>query len=207
MKKIIVLCLFVIVVIMGGSPYWTLYQLKNAYDSKDTDTIIHHINFPKVKQNLKQQLTPVLHEKAQHLTQIPLLKTFNIHIDSQAMIEKMLNRSLDTTLTPNHVKLLLSNTSNIDQNTKILGGMIAIALGKIDIQTLLTARNQTELQQILIKQLNKPNPNASNKETSMKYCGFNCFNIHTQAHGYPITVKMQRQGLINWQVTAIQLPL
>lgn len=207
MKKIIVLCLFVMVVIMGGSPYWTLYQLKNAYDSKDTDTIIHHIDFPKVKQNLKQQLTPVLHEKAQHLTQIPLLKTFNIHIDSQGMIEKMLNHSLDTTLTPSHVKLLLSNTSNIDQNTKILGGMIAIALGKIDIQTLLTARNQAELQQILIKQLNKPNPNASNKETAMKYCGFNCFNIHTQVHGYPITVKMQRQGLINWQVTAIQLPL
>lgn len=85
--------------------------------------------------------------------------------------------------------------------------MIAIALGKIDAQALLTARNQAELQQQLVKQLNQPNKNASNKEVSMNYCGFNCFHVHTQVHGYPITVEMQRQGLINWQLTGIKLPL
>lgn len=121
MKKFFILFVVLLISAVGASPYWTLYQLKNAYENKDTDTIIGYIAFSPLQQNLKQQLAPVLYQKAQPLTQLPILKAFNIEINSQAMIDKMLNQSIEKTITANNVKLLLNNTSDIDQNTKILG--------------------------------------------------------------------------------------
>ena len=35
MKKLIVLLIIIAVAVYGGSPYYSAYQLKNAYDAKE----------------------------------------------------------------------------------------------------------------------------------------------------------------------------
>lgn len=207
MKKLLFLCLLLMVVVIGGSPYWTLYQLKNAYDSQNAEKIIAHIDIPTVKQNFKNQLNPALTQKAKNLTNLPILKALNINLDPQNMVEKIVNHSVDSTINKNNLTLLLNNSINITENTQLFAGLVAIALGKIDIQTLITARNQAELQQMFVKQLSKTNPNANQSEPTFHYCGFNCFVVHTQVHGYPIDVQLQRQNLLNWQIVAVKLPV
>lgn len=210
MKKLSIFCIFLmilVVVVIGGSPYYTLYRLKNAYENQDVDSINQQIDFPKLQQNLKSQLIPTLNKKAEKITNLPLLKVLDINIQPQTMIEKLVNQSVDNAVTPNSVKQLFTDITKVDNNTQLFGGLVAVALDKIDIQALIMARNQAELQQTLIKQLNAPNPNPSNQPTTFNYCGFNCFKVDTQVQGYPITVQMQRQGLIDWKIVGIKLPI
>lgn len=210
MKKLSIFCIFLmilVVVVIGSSPYYTLYRLKNAYENQDVDSINQQIDFPKLQQNLKSQLIPTLNKKAEKITNLPLLKALDINIQPQTMIEKLVNQSVDNAVTPNSVKQLFTDITKVDNNTQLFGGLVAVALDKIDIQALIMARNQAELQQTLIKQLNAPNPNPSNQPTAFHYCGFNCFKVDTQVQGYPLTVQMQRQGLIDWKIVGIKLPI
>lgn len=199
--------MILVVVVIGSSPYYTLYRLKNAYENQDVDSINQQIDFPKLQQNLKSQLIPTLNKKAEKITNLPLLKALDINIQPQTMIEKLVNQSVDNAVTPNSVKQLFTDITKVDNNTQLFGGLVAVALDKIDIQALIMARNQAELQQTLIKQLNAPNPNPSNQPTAFHYCGFNCFKVDTQVQGYPLTVQMQRQGLIDWKIVGIKLPI
>lgn len=210
MKKFTFFTLFLMIVavaVIGCSPYYTLYQLKNAYENQNIDNINQQIDFPKLQQNLKSQLTSALNKKAENITNLPLLKVFDIKIQPQTMIEKLVNQSVDNAVTPNNVKQLFTDITKVDKNTQLLGGLVAVALDKINIQALITARNQAELQRMVIKQLNAPNPNPSSQTTSTVYCGFYCFKVDTQVHGYPITVKMQRQGVLDWKIVGIKLPI
>ena len=45
----------------------------------------------------------------------------------------------------------------------------------------------------------------SDKPT-LSYCGINCFTISGQVKGYPLTIEMQRQGLIGWKIIDVVLP-
>ena len=47
---------------------------------------------------------------------------------------------------------------------------------------------------------------GEDSEPSLSYCGINCFTISGQVKGYPITVEMQRQGFIDWQIIDVVLP-
>ena len=47
--------------------------------------------------------------------------------------------------------------------------------------------------------------NDTDKPT-LSYCGINCFDISGQVKGYPITIEMQRERLINWKIVDIVLP-
>lgn len=213
MKKIIglgILVLLVVVAVIFGSPYWTLYQLKNAYDAKDATVINEHVDFPKLQNNLKEQLTQSLVVKVKTFTQSPIMQALNVKVDENDMVSKMVNQAVDNTVTANGVKNLLTGqtaVANLDNNAKLLGGLTAVAMDKIDMQELLTARNQDELTAKVKEQLNRPNPNAVTVKDSAKYCGFNCFEVQTQVKGYPLTVSMERQGLINWKVVGVKLPL
>ena len=47
--------------------------------------------------------------------------------------------------------------------------------------------------------------NDSEKPT-LSYCGINCFDISGQVKGYPLTIEMQREGLIGWKIVDVVLP-
>lgn len=73
--------MILVVVVIGSSPYYTLYRLKNAYENQDVDSINQQIDFPKLQQNLKSQLIPTLNKKAEKITNLPLLKALDININ------------------------------------------------------------------------------------------------------------------------------
>ncbi|MFW2178281.1 MULTISPECIES: DUF2939 domain-containing protein [unclassified Moraxella] len=213
MKKIITLAMLLLIVFVGAvfaSPYWTLYQLKNAYDAKDTQAITAHIDFGKLQQSLKAQLTPVLVAKVEHVTASPILQALNLNVDADSMVSKMVNRAVENTVTENGVNNLLNGQTtlaSLDSNAKLLGGLTAVAMDKIDVKDLIMARSQDELSEKLKQQLSQPNPNAVTVKDSANYCGFNCFAVNTQVRGYPITVNMERQGFVNWKVAGVKLPI
>lgn len=221
MKKFFGVVVVALVLLVGwffASPYYTVYQLKQAYDSYDADIISQHIDFSRVQSDLKQQLQPVLIKKVQNLTQSPFAKLLNVQVDETAMVEKLVNQAVDNGVTPQTIKTLLTTqgrVSNLDNNVKLLGGLTAVAMDKIKLDPetlayLATAENRDELNQKLLAQVKASNPatgsNPNTKPTA-HYCGIDCFEVQTQVQGYPLTMEMARQGFANWQIVKIKLPI
>lgn len=208
--SVILVLAFMIGAMVFASPYWALYQIKTAYDAQDATALNRYINFAQVQTDLKSQLTPILIAKAETITNSPLLKMLNIQIDAKHAVTDMVTQAVDNTVTPTGVSTLLAGQTSLNQldnNAKLLGGLLAVAMDKVDIQDLITARNQDELTAKVKEQLTRPNPKAVTVKDSAKYCGFNCFAVQTQVQGYPIKVEMARQGLLTWQIVKVKLPL
>lgn len=211
MKKFLTLIIVVVVLLavwVIGSPYWTLYQLKQAYDAKDTATINDYVDYPRVRQDIKAQLSPIIVEKATRITQSPILQALNIQMDGTAMVDKLVNQAVDNTITPDGVTNLITEQTAPDHNAQLLSGLMVVAMGKLNILDLISANNQTELQQKIRQQLlASTNQTATNSEPKANYCGFNCFKVDGQVRGYPLTVTLERQDLTNWQIVGFTLPL
>lgn len=222
MKKIITLFTLIVLLMIGwffASPYYTVYQLKNAYTNHDTQTINHYIDFPSVQADIKNQLTPVLVKKVQTLTQSPLAKLLNLQVDEKSMVEKLVTQAVDNTVTPTGVSNVLSGQTsmkNLDNNAKLLGGLTAIAMDKIKLNPetladLVIAKNTEELNQKLLTQLKASDManggRVENNQPIASYCGINCFTVQTQVQGYPLIVTMARQGFATWQIIGVKLPL
>ena len=213
MKKIlslVVVFALIVVAVIFASPYWAVYQLKKAYDSQDTATINASIDFPRLQQSMKSQLSPVLIDKANKVAQSPILQLLNIELNPDDMINKLVSQAVDYSVTADGVNYLMTGksvTSQVETSVKLLGGLVAVAMDKIDIQDLITAKDPAELNQKIKQQLQAPNPNAdSSAKPQAHYCGFNCFQVNGQVRGYPLTLTMQRQGLVNWKIVGVKLP-
>lgn len=222
MKSLLGVIALILVLIAGWffvSPYYTLYQLKHAYDTHNVDIINSHIDFGSVQNDMKNQLKPVLVKKVQTLTQSPLAKLVGVKIDESTMIERLVTQAVDNGITPNTVKTLLTsqgNVSALDNHAKLLGGLTAVAMDKIKLtpESMLdfaTAKNTDELNQKLLTQVKASDMSKGGAKTDSKpkasYCGINCFTVQTQVQGYPLTVEMARQGFSDWQIVKIKLPI
>ena len=86
-----------------ASPYWAVYQLKKAYDTKDIATINASIDFPKVQQSVKSQLNPILLEKAHQLTKSPFLQLLNIELNPDDIVGTLVNKAVDNSITADGV--------------------------------------------------------------------------------------------------------
>ena len=69
---------------------------------------------------------------------------------------------------------------------------------------------KSQMQQIMEKQAAELEQQVAQGSDSDKpklsYCGINCFTISGQVKGYPLTIEMQRNGLIDWKIVDIVLP-
>lgn len=217
MKKLLSLLIILALIVVAwvfASPYWAVYQLKKAYDAQQVDTISAAIEFTQLQQSIKSQLTPVLVEKANHVAKSPILQMLNIELNPDDLVNKMVNQAVDNTVTPEGVQYALTGQATselLKTNVKLLGGLVAVAMDKIDIKDLILARNSAELNQKIKQQLQSPNPNVttatSQTQPTTHYCGFNCFEVSGQLRGYPLTLRLQRQGLIHWKIVGVTLPL
>ena len=153
MKKLLSLLITLVLIVVAwvfASPYWAVYQLKKAYDAQQADTISAAIEFTQLQQSVKSQLTPVLVEKANHVAKSPVLQMLNIELNPDDLVSKMVNQAVDNTVTPEGVQYALTGhaTSELLKTTvKLLGGLVAVAMDKIDIKDLILARNSAELNQ------------------------------------------------------------
>ena len=216
MKKLIVLLIIIVVTVYAGSPYYSAYQLKNAYDAKDGATIAAAIDYEQVRPSIQNQLTS---QFAVTMTKYPLVAELGGEPLKEAA-NGFIIQAVNGAITPQNIEKLINSQGQANTATKELAAAWAIASNQVDlknlIQNLIIQRGdidavvKNQMQQIMEKQAGELEQQAAQGSDSEKpklsYCGINCFTITGQVKGYPLTIEMQRQGLINWKIVDIVLP-
>lgn len=216
MKKLIVLLIVIVVAVYGGSPYYSAYQLKNAYDAKDGATIAAAIDYEQVRPSIQHQLTT---QFAATMTQYPLVAELGGAPLADAA-NGFITQAVDGAVTPQNIEKIINTQGQANTATKELAAAWAIASNQVDlknlIQSLIIHRGdinvvvKDQMQQIMDKQAAELEQQAAQGSDSDKpalsYCGINCFTISGQVKGYPLTIEMQRDGLIDWKIVDIVLP-
>lgn len=216
MKKLIVLLIVIAVAVYGGSPYYSAYQLKNAYDAKDGATIAAAIDYEQVRPSIQNQLTT---QFATTMTQYPLVAELGGAPLADAA-NGFITQAVDGAVTPQNIEKIINTQGQANTATKELAAAWAIASNQVDlknlIQSLIIHRGdinvvvKNQMQQIMDKQATELEQQAAQGSDSDKptlsYCGINCFTISGQVKGYPLTIEMQRDGLIDWKIVDIVLP-
>ncbi|SJN42262.1 DUF2939 domain-containing protein [Psychrobacter sp. JB385] len=216
MKKLIVLLIVIAIAVYAGSPYYSAYQLKNAYEDKDGATIAAAIDYDQVKPSIQNQLTT---QFTTTMTKYPLVAELGGEPLTQAA-NRFITEAVDGAITPQNVEKIIDTQGQANTATKELAAAWAIASNQVDlknlIQNLILQRGdvnavvQSQMQQIMKKQAAELEQQAAqgtdSDKPTLSYCGINCFNISGQVKGYPLTIEMQRQGLIQWKIVDIVLP-
>lgn len=219
MKKLSALILLLVIIaisVFAGSPYYSAYQLKNAYDAKDGAAIAAAIDYERVRPSIETQLTEDFattirkYPMVAELGGAPLIDAANAFIV----------RAVDGAITPSNIERLINTQGQANTATKELAAAWAIASNQIDLKNLirdmitergnLDAVVKNQIGQVMAKQAAELEQQATQGKDSDKpalsYCGINCFTISGQVKGYPITVEMARKGLIEWQIVDVVLP-
>ena len=216
MKKLIVLLIIIVVTVYAGSPYYSAYQLKNAYDAKDGSTIAAAIDYEQVRPSIQNQLTG---QFAVTMMKYPLVAELGGEPLKEAA-NGFITQAVDGAITPQNIEKLINTQGQANTATKELAAAWAIASNQVDLKNLIqnliiyrgdvNAVVKNQMQQIMEKQADELEKQAAQGTDSDKpklsYCGINCFTISGQVKGYPLTIEMQRQGLINWKIADIVLP-
>ena len=216
LKFFLVTLVIVAVALFAGSPYYTAYQLKKAYDANDGAALVSHINFDQLQPNIQNQLTTKF---SNTLQQYPLVAQLGGDALVQAA-DDFIVQSVNKAVTADNISALIDTQGQANQATKELAAAWAIASNKVDlkqlVQDLIIQRGdiqaviQNQTQQVMKQQANELQNHVESGEDSaqpkLSYCGMNCFTISGQVKGYPLTLEMQREGLLGWKVVNVVLP-
>ncbi|OXL20304.1 DUF2939 domain-containing protein, partial [Psychrobacter sp. DAB_AL32B] len=198
MKKLIVLLIVIAVTVYAGSPYYSAYQLKNAYDAKDGATIAAAIDYERVRPSIQNQLTS---QFAVTMTKYPLVAELGGEPLKEAA-NGFITQAVAGAITPKNIEKVINTQGQANTATKELAAAWAIASNQVDlknlIQNLIIQRGdidavvKNQMQQIMEKQADELEKQAAQGSDSEKpklsYCGINCFNISGQVKGYPLTI-------------------
>lgn len=219
MKKLfslLVLLLVAAVVVYAGSPYYSAYQLKQAYDAKDGTAIAATIDYAQLRPNLTEQLTGKF---ANTMTYYPLVSQLGGEPLTKAA-NAFIATAVDGAVTSDNIEQLITTQGQANKATKELAAAWAIASNQVDLQNLIremiTQRGDVEavvkqqVEQMMTKQAAQLEQQAAqgndSEKPTLSYCGINCFTISGQVKSYPVTIEMQRQGLIEWKIVNVVLP-
>ncbi|WP_227428944.1 DUF2939 domain-containing protein [Psychrobacter sp. I-STPA6b] len=219
MKKFTAFLFFIIILCLGiffGSPYYTAYQLKNAYEAKDGAALSAQIDYEQLRPNLKEQLS---YKFATTLNKYPMVAQLGGSALNQAA-DEFIERSVDGAITPQNIERIITTQGQANQATKELAAAWAIASNQVNLQNLIqdliiqrgdidaVVKNQMQImmeQQEQALEAHMAQGEDSDKP-QLSYCGINCFKISGSVKGYPLTVEMQREGLIDWKIINVVLP-
>ena len=216
LKFILITLIVVAIAVFAGSPYYTAYQLKQAYDANDGTALASHINFDQLQPNIQNQLTSKF---SNTLQQYPLVAQLGGDALNQAANE-FISSAVSNAVTADNVTRLIDTQGQANQATKELAAAWAIASNKVNLRELvqdiivqrgdIQAVIQNQMQQVIKQQSGELQQHVESGEDSSKpklsYCGINCFTISGQVKGYPLTLEMTREGLIGWKVVNVVLP-
>ena len=216
LKFILITLIVVAIAIFAGSPYYTAYQLKQAYDAHDGTALASHINFDQLQPNIENQLTSKF---SNTLQQYPLVAQLGGDALNQAANE-FISSAVSNAVTADNITRLIDTQGQANQATKELAAAWAIASNKVNLRELvqdiivqrgdIQAVIQNQMQQVIKQQSGELQQHVESGEDSSKpklsYCGINCFTISGQVKGYPLTLEMTREGLIGWKVVNVVLP-
>ncbi|WP_313597016.1 DUF2939 domain-containing protein [Psychrobacter sanguinis] len=216
LKFILITLIVVAIAVFAGSPYYTAYQLKQAYEANDGTALASHINFDQLQPNIENQLTSKF---SNTLQQYPLVAQLGGDALNQAANE-FISSAVSNAVTADNVTRLIDTQGQANQATKELAAAWAIASNKVNLRELvqdiivqrgdIQAVIQNQMQQVITQQSGELQQHVESGEDSSKpklsYCGINCFTISGQVKGYPLTLEMTREGLIGWKVVNVVLP-
>lgn len=216
LKFILITLIVVAIAVFAGSPYYTAYQLKQAYDAHDGTALASHINFDQLQPNIENQLTSKF---SNTLQQYPLVAQLGGDALNQAANE-FISSAVSNAVTADNITRLIDTQGQANQATKELAAAWAIASNKVNLRELvqdiivqrgdIQAVIQNQMQQVIKQQSGELQQHVESGEDSSKpklsYCGINCFTISGQVKGYPLTLEMTREGLIGWKVVNVVLP-
>lgn len=219
MKKLMAILMLLVVIavaIYAGSPYYSAYQLKKAYDAKDGATIAAAIDYEQVRPSIENQLTSRF---ADTMTKYPLVAELGGDPLSQAA-NNFIVQAVNSAITPQNIEKLINTQGQANTATKELAAAWAISSNQIDLKNLIQdliihrgdvdAVVKQQVQQMMNQQAAQLEQQATQGTDSDKpklsYCGINCFTVSGQVKGYPITVEMQREGFIDWKIIDVVLP-
>ena len=216
LKFILITLIVVAIAVFAGSPYYTAYQLKQAYDANDGTALASHMNFDQLQPNIENQLTSKF---SNTLQQYPLVAQLGGDALNQAANE-FISSAVSNAVTADNVTRLIDTQGQANQATKELAAAWAIASNKVNLRELvqdiivqrgdIQAVIQNQMQQVIKQQSGELQQHVESGEDSSKpklsYCGINCFTISGQVKGYPLTLEMTREGLIGWKVVNVVLP-
>ncbi|WP_350561740.1 DUF2939 domain-containing protein [Psychrobacter sp. CAL346-MNA-CIBAN-0220] len=219
MKKLTTLLLLLVVIavaIYAGSPYYSAYQLKNAYDAKDGATIAAAIDYEQVRPSVQTQLTS---QFANTITLYPMVA----ELGGKPLIQAangFIAQAVEGAITPQNIEKLINTQGQANTATKELAAAWAISNNQVDLKNLIQdmiiqrgdidAVVKSQMQQVMSKQADQLEQQVAQGTDSDKpvlsYCGINCFTISGQVKGYPLTIMMEREGFIGWKIVDIVLP-
>ena len=216
LKFILITLIVMAIAVFAGSPYYTAYQLKQAYDANDGTALASHINFDQLQPNIENQLTSKF---SNTLQQYPLVAQLGGDALNQAANE-FISSAVSNAVTADNITRLIDTQGQANQATKELAAAWAIASNKVNLRELvqdiivqrgdIQAVIQNQMQQVIKQQSGELQQHVESGEDSSKpklsYCGINCFTISGQVKGYPLTLEMTREGLIGWKVVNVVLP-
>ena len=131
-----------------------------------------------------------------------------------------ITQSVNGAITPQNIEKLINTQGQANTATKELAAAWAIASNQVDLKNLIqnliiyrgdvNAVVKNQMQQIMEKQATELEQQAAqgtdSDKPTLSYCGINCFTISGQVKGYPLTIEMQREGLIDWKIVDVKLP-
>lgn len=216
MKKLLVLLIVIAVTVYAGSPYYSAYQLKNAYDANDGAAIAAAIDYEQVRPSVQTQLT---NQFATTIRSYPLVSELGGEPLIQAA-NTFIIKAVNGAITAQNVETVINTQGQANTATKELAAAWAIASNQVNlknlIQNLIIHRGdidavvKDQMQQVMQQQAAELEKQAmqgnDSDKPALSYCGINCFTISGQIKGYPLTIEMQRQGLIEWKIVDIVLP-
>ncbi|ENX33050.1 hypothetical protein F889_02981 [Acinetobacter colistiniresistens] len=182
LKISIVALLLLVVAYVYASPYLTIYQIRQALKNEDTTALAHFVDFPSVRQNLKDQFNAALLEK---FPEDERGREGGFAALGAMLASSMVDKMVDMMVSPQGVSMLL-------QGKKLKEGLPDSAHSE-------PQPVQAETQ--------KQSPQEQVNYRS-HYQSLNQFVVEIQQaeQRSKMNVIMQRQGL-SWKVTQIQLPM
>ena len=202
----------IVLIWMIASPYWVLYQIRQAYEHNQPEKIAQYIDFSAVKSSLKPQVEDLIQQKTglQHLPEFAQ--------SWGGQLSTVLSATLvDSLVNPNSIMLLLQGKAlkesiqlpEITQltNPSMISSGIELfthAENKVAEQphTSTSSKKDATTTAAALKQNQPLKPKAS-------YSAWNRFDLYVPLQGLSeakyTVFSMQRRGW-SWKIVEIQLP-
>jgi hypothetical protein len=168
--------------LIGGyvylSPFLAVNSLKSAIESRDLESIEKQVDFPALRVSLKEQVKASMMKSLQEEMSTNPFAALGI-----ALAGPMVDSMVDATVTPAGLRQLLASGSLPDANKQITGEQVGEA--------------------------SVPSRDIF-KSVSMAYQSFNRFQVSikpSEADQKPVKLLLSRDGLVNWRLNGISLPL
>lgn len=163
-----------------ATPYWALNQMRAAAQNRDADKLNTLVDFPAVRADLKTAISAKISTQMNKSEATSALSALG-----SAMVETIVNPMVDALITPENLAQIMRTPESAGKTT------------------------DTPPTSAPPKNDQPSNERPNTVETTMGYTGFNEFVVHLKRHNTDKEIRLilKREGLIQWKLAGLRLPL